>query len=356
MKSVIVSDLHIGELSHGFVDSDTSLNSRMLDIFKRFNTLIKHCLKNDISNIIIAGDVYDLKTPKNLIRKNFAKLVNKTIKAGIKLYILIGNHDISSTSGHALVEMEELEIKGLMIISTPQTISIDNVDFSFFPWNPFSNQDLNHSELIKLKTDKTVLIGHFSTTKTMIEPNNVDFVFLKSLNFDLVFLGHIHKYEELASGIYHISSFTRTDFNEEDEMQYIVEFDHDTFEYDFVEFPDRVFQTFSYDNNISFLKFKNDIEKADLSKKITRMHVVIEENDELHDEIDKLTVYVKNNSWKFYGITKDIIQLNNSFTLTEKVTPNIAFKIYCEENIDSIGERYFKDCYNAGIEILQEGS
>ena len=352
MKTIIIADLHIGEFIHGFVDSDTSLNSRLLDIFKRFNTLIKYCVKNDVSNIIIAGDVYDMKVPKNLIRKNFAKLVNTTIEKEIMLYILIGNHDISSSSGHALVEMEELSIPGLTIISKPQTINIGNVDFSFYPWNPFNNQEINHTELIKLKTDKTVLIGHFSTTKTMIEPNNVDFIFLKDLSFDLVLLGHIHQYTELAQNIYHISSFTRTDFNEEKDMQYIVEFDHESFSHEFVEFPDRVFKTFVYDNNFS--NFKKEIEKTDLSRMITRIKVVIEENDEKHDEIDKLCLYVKQKSWKFNGVIKDIVRLNNSFTLTEKITPKIAFKIYCEENADMIGEKYLEDCYNTGINILRE--
>jgi len=362
MKSLFTTDLHTGEFSHGFID-ESGLNSRLIDITNRFNKLVKYCKKNCISHLIIGGDIYDIKTPKNLIRKIFASLVKTAVENDLSLILLIGNHDISSSTGHALVELEELSsaIKGLTIISTPQIIEIGNVEIAFFPWNPFNNQQQNHEQLQLLAdkiTKRSILLGHFATNKNayneLEKQENIDFEFLKSLEFDIVFLGHIHKRDQLAENIWHISSFTRTSFNEENEMKYVVEFDHDSFDYEFIEFDDRQFKTFSYDSSKDFELFKQQIENEDLSELVTRMHVTIAENDINHDEIDRLVGLVKEKSWKFSGIVKDIIKTANaSFSISEKTTPEVAFKMYCEENSDMLGAAY-NDCLKEGIAILND--
>jgi DNA repair exonuclease SbcCD nuclease subunit len=359
VKSIIVSDLHIGEFSHGFVDSESGYNTRLLDVYKRFNRLIKYCVKNGIKNIIIPGDVYDLKTPKNLIREIFATIVTKTISNKLKLYVLLGNHDYSSSSGHALSEMEQLSllIDGLTIISEPKKIDIDGVDFIFHPFNPFNTKEDNEAELIELakqKTKKSVLIGHFSTDKNLaIDEKSLDYNILKSLNFDIVFLGHIHENIQLDEHIWHVGSFTRTSFNEEVECKSVVEFDHRNFTYEFIEFDDRKFKTFVYQNDIE--KFENEILSTDLSELVTRIDVSIDENDIANDKIDELTTYVKENSWNFCGIVKDIKRDINTFTMTERTTPVDAFKTYCDENKDIIGSEFFKECIKQGLLLLEEG-
>jgi len=364
MKSIIVTDLHTGEFSHGFVDPKTGYNSRLLDVYRRFNKLIKYCINNNIQNIIIAGDIYDLKTPKNLIREIFATIVNKTISNKLKLYVLIGNHDISSSSGHALAEMEKLSslIDGLTIISKPQKIVIGGIDFLFHPFNPFNKQEDNHNELMVLSGSKnrSVLIGHFATNKNtyVVDEDEkeklIDFDFLKSCKFDMVFLGHIHNHYKLDDHIWHIGSFTRTSFNEENECKYIVEFDHNNFMYEFIEFDDRKFKTFVYDNNIEF--FEKEILHTNLADLVTRFTITMDENDINHEKIDKLQSYVKEKSWNFIGTVKKIIKKNNTFTMTEKTSPVDAFKIYCNENRDSIGEDYFDDCIKNGLMLLAKGN
>jgi len=360
MKTLIVTDLHIGEFTHGFIDPETGHNSRLIDVYRRFNKIRKYCIKNNIDTIVIPGDIYDLKTPKNLIRKTFAQIVKKTIQKKLKLIIMIGNHDISSSTGHALAEMEELSgiIDGLTIISTPKVMRLGDVDFMFLPWNPFNTREDNHNELLELSKQikrKSVLIGHFATNKNTYgitdDEEILDFDYVKSLNFNAVFLGHLHKHCQLDKNMWHIGSFTRTSFNEEDEVKQVVEFDNDNCTYEFIEFDDRKFKTFTYQDN--FEQFEYEIENTDLSELVTRIQIKIKENDLKYEKIDQLINFVKENSWKYVGTIKDIVKVeNSSFTMTEKTTPKDAFKIYLEENTEFFGDLK-TECYQEGLKILE---
>jgi exonuclease SbcD len=135
MKTLIVSDPHFGEFSHGFVDAESGLNSRLLDIQKVFENVINYAIENGIDNIIIEGDIYDIKNPGNFIRSMFVSLVSKIIEADIKLYIITGNHDQRSSF---IISNSLSELKAISSNLIPTLKVIDKMALKIFYFACFS--------------------------------------------------------------------------------------------------------------------------------------------------------------------------------------------------------------------------
>lgn len=111
MKIIITADLHIHEWQE-FATNESGHNSRMLAGVAIFRDLRKYAVKHNITNIIVAGDLFHKRgviftAAYNLVVDELAKLK----KAGIKVWLLPGNHDQTDKSGttdatEALVQAE----------------------------------------------------------------------------------------------------------------------------------------------------------------------------------------------------------------------------------------------------------
>jgi len=371
MSTLVLTDPHFGEYSHGFIDRETGLNSRLLDIKGIFERIIHYAKENKVKRIVVAGDSYDVKNPKNFIRALFADSVTEALKSDIEIYVMTGNHDMtqSAGTGHSLSEMEMYAkvIPNLTVISTPTILNWDNTDWVFFPHvnrgdhGILARDDIKEWNKTKIKElsakvdSNSVLIGHFSTDASCeVDKQAIEIGFLQGLNFGLILLGHIHKQQKLTDKIYHIGSMARTDFHEEKSKKYFAIINN--LDISFEEIHDREFKTFNLNLNKNITKFKvydQSIRKLDLSKVVTRLIVTIKEEDESKVEIDALEDYIRDTSWKFTGTVKNIIQGDVDETFMDNdQSPLQLFEVYVNENPTFFGTDS-EFCLNKGTTILE---
>ena len=241
MKLCIVADIHIesGAL-YGYIDSSTGLNARIIDFLKSFDFVINYVLENNIDVLVVAGDIYKSRNPRQRIQKEFAKRIKYLVDNKKGVVLLQGNHDIIiSDDTHTNAVLQIFAPDNLYIIDKPTCIKFDDCVICGIPYVSKSILSVNsHDEVIKLyfqyiedicerlKNDKkknTICIAHQIVQDSLYVPSQ-DITYLKDtilpkelfLKFDITFLGHIHNYQVLNEkpDIIMVGSLDKIDFNE----------------------------------------------------------------------------------------------------------------------------------------------
>jgi DNA repair protein SbcD/Mre11 len=333
MKFCLISDIHLGRYKYGKLD-ESGVDTRTNDILDNVQQTIDYCIDNNIKTLFILGDLYHTKKPAQIFRRMLTSKIKYALSNNIIVYILLGNHDQGRTHGHDLVELAEIssQIENLEIIDEPKIIETDDSLLCFLPHvNQFDlnipNEKFhdylidnikNMSKEVKKRNKKyNYFFGHFGTDKSFagksfdvgsdekcsrILPINI----FDPMVWTHVYLGDIHKQQELNSICSHVGSIAKVDFGEEGEKKgfYIVDKD----EHEFVELNDRQFKTFILDltNKEIEIKFKIDeflqsLNNQDLSKTIVRFRVIINELDKKIIDLSNLEDYFKEKSWNYIG-------------------------------------------------------
>lgn len=374
MKAVIVSDTHIGDYPYGKTDPETGLNTRLLDFLDNFDQTINFAITKKANVFIVVGDIYRVKHPNSKIRKQFAAKLAKIIQAKIRVILMTGNHDMTTSSdgAHAMSEMEELSplISQLTVISSPTIIDIENTRLYFLPFvNRGEHELLTPEDFLKFQRQKikefdeaddseeayhSLFFGHFGTDKSEVgnsfdlDMSSDEFENMVQLSdfgkkWTKVYLGHIHKHQEFNNVIRHIGSIGRVDFSEEDEQKgfYFYEDGYD----EFIPIKDREFKTFQLsikdENYKEYLnKFYKDIQKIDLSNTIVKVKVSIVQTyySVVIKSFDKIESYLRSNCWHFTSIDINVIAKEDINESVEKITstdlPTEALKKYVEKHPD----------------------
>src|SRR5512147_1353612 len=101
MKILHLADLHLGVENYGRVDPATGLHSRLIDYLDRLDEALALGLDAGVDLVLIAGDVYKNRSPNPTHQREFARRLNRLRSAGVPVFILTGNHDISPSLGRA---------------------------------------------------------------------------------------------------------------------------------------------------------------------------------------------------------------------------------------------------------------
>jgi len=390
MKIVIVSDPHIGDYSYGKTDSETGLNTRLLDFLGNLDQSVDFAIKNEAEIYIIVGDIYRVKHPNSKIRKQFVPRIKKLLKNNIRVILLTGNHDMTTSSdgAHALSEMEELceLIEELEVYSRPQIISLDNTELYLLPFvNRSIEKLLTEEEFIefqknkiqefneltkKSKADHKLFFGHFGTDQSVIGASfdldmsaNENENMIKLSLFDegqwtKVYLGHIHKQQEFNDVSRHVGSLGRVDFAEEKEQKGFYFFENGLDK--FIEVKDREFKTFRLnltedDCKKKLASFADKIKKLDLTEVIVRVKVDVLQTYLPLLKFDDIESYLRENSWHSLGFDLNIINAEENKPekeITTSDSPDDALKKHIEmhpERFQGIEDKAFK----TGVEILK---
>jgi len=341
MKGIFCTDPHIGRYKYGKINEKTGNDSRTEDVLKNFDTIIDFAINKKVQVFIVGGDFYHVKKPQDIYKKLLTKRFEKILDAKIELILLVGNHDQGKTAAHNLSEAFEFssQIPLLNIIETPEVHEFDDAEFYLLPY--VNHFDLNLSkeffpkfqlEHIRkfakraAKNDKLhYFFGHFATSLSK-SANSFDLGSLTDLEsseivdikeFDKkiwtkVFLGHIHKHQEMNDFCKHAGSIGRVDFGEElDEKGfYYFEDGKDKF----IELEDKKFKTldlnlFVDDPRKAMEKFCDEIQDSDLKETITRLRVKIKTKDRHLIKFDGIEKYLREESWNFIG--KNITEIQD---------------------------------------------
>lgn len=101
MKILHTADIHIGYESHGRIDPETGLNSRLLDFKYCFQFMVEKALEEDIDAFLFCGDAYYNTNPTTTQQKIFAECLRPISDAGIPIIMITGNHDQPISFGKA---------------------------------------------------------------------------------------------------------------------------------------------------------------------------------------------------------------------------------------------------------------
>jgi exonuclease SbcD len=258
MKLLHLADLHIGVENYGRVDPTTGLHTRLIDYLERLDEAIDVGLGEGVDLVLIAGDIYKNRAPNPTHQREFARRLSRLRAAGVPVFILTGNHDISPAVGraHSVEIFEALGVEGVTIADRPRLHTIATrsgpLQIIALPWvtrhNLLTREEMRGASFAEIEYTLRGRLERFvEDTARKLDPEvpaiiafhgSVDGAQLgaermMTLGQDLVLprsllaqpgvayvaLGHIHKHQALGADppMVYPGSIERVDFGERDE-------------------------------------------------------------------------------------------------------------------------------------------
>ncbi len=286
------ADIHIGMENYGHTDSNTGINSRVIDFLHRLDEVIDYALEHGVDLVIFAGDAFKTRDPSPTLQREFARRIKRFVDANVPVVMLVGNHDLPAMEKKAssIDIYRTLGVPNVIIGWTEDVHVVDTprgqVQVVTAPY-PMRNRLLalaeNRNKSID-ELDKTlqeivgeniralaeqldptlpaILTGHFTVSGAAYGSERSvmigrDVAVLKSVlsdgPWDYVALGHIHKHQNLNEGRYpamvYSGSLERIDFGEEKEAKGFcwVELEKGNTTWRFIEVDARPFVTINLD-------------------------------------------------------------------------------------------------------------
>lgn len=280
-KCLLIADPHAGVKS----DSDLFLN-----LFKDFfeNFVPEQITKHGVDTIFILGDLFDnrnnlgVKT-LNIVYSAFNTLVSK--HPSIKIYILLGNHDIyyrNKRDIHSLAILDGFE--QITIIDEPTHLNLSNRNIELTPWLT-DIEEIN--KVFQHKAD--IAMGHYEINGFEMVPGIKEHDGITPNrfrdNFKLTFSGHFHLRNDSKDIIY-VGNPYQTKWSDygNDKGMYLL--DLETLNYTFIE----------YESAPKFKKiFLSQVKKqlVDLKKEVPNNFVSLILDEEIKPaELDKLNYLI----------------------------------------------------------------
>lgn len=140
MKLLHFADAHIDMANYGRHDPQTGLPLRVLDFLKSLDTIIDAAISEKVDLVIFAGDAYKDRIPAPTFQREWGKRIMRLSQAKIPTLLLVGNHDLSPSTGraHAIQEFETLNVPFVRVIAKPVFLGPDELGIPLqvigLPW------------------------------------------------------------------------------------------------------------------------------------------------------------------------------------------------------------------------------
>lgn len=200
-----LSDLHLGYSSGRKKLDENGYNIRENDGYIAYNTAIDQIIKEEIDTVIIAGDMFHSPRPKNHTMLIAQEGLRRLAEAGIKVYILAGNHDATDVVAE-IPSSQLLNEPGSGIYSYANPYEIveihPGIHIHFISHHGYLGQDDTMEKIKLIDGEINILASHGSCYDTNMgiilrtpnEPREVIIPeVIMSLPWDYTFLGHIHE-------------------------------------------------------------------------------------------------------------------------------------------------------------------
>ncbi len=201
MKFLHISDTHFGNLYKN-LDFEVSKKLRE-DRIMRFRYVVDYAINNKIDFIVHSGDFFD--TVK-IDYKDYIYIedeLKKLLKNKIDFYFIRGNHDKKDG-----ILFEELD--NVYEFSNDEVTIYEKGDYAIHGISHKYNDIRNPIEMIhKIENKKNILLLHSNvdgSKNSNYMPTTLKE--LKSLDFDYIALGHIHKPTEFTNNIIYSGSLS----------------------------------------------------------------------------------------------------------------------------------------------------
>jgi len=321
------------------------------------NGIIEQCnyaKDNNIKVMINLGDTLDVKqsittSTMNYLAKAF-QLINETFD---KVYVLVGNHDMSkktyNNDGHNLHIFSGYS--NIEVIDTPKIISIFDSDFYFMPY--FPNDYLKNHTFEKAR----YLCAHIEVQGFMLNQfvKAEDGLNMQAITniYDNVFLGHFHK-RQSRGNVSYIGNMCRFFYGENDEERGWTILDVENNDYEFVEYQHPKMYKFKLSTLMNLDEDLNDIfEPGDNLKLVIDKQLKYSELEEFKS---KLILDYKINDLvlddQFYAF--DIDEIDDEDEIDDNVTD--LDPSYMDYLLTEMGKIITDDNAIEALEYLREKS
>lgn len=181
--------------------------------------LVNFAKQNNIKNIVIAGDIFEKssKIKNEAFLPLFRKFQEIKLTTDINIVIVLGNHDVFNERNESIVEAFSPFSK---VVKDFETIEIDGVnvdmlaytkDTSKIPKQSDSKYLITHLGIISFSFDN----GYESTDKDFFSPELFS-------NYDLVFSGHLHRFQYKKNIVFQGSPYQTSTEEEGQEKGFVV--------------------------------------------------------------------------------------------------------------------------------------
>jgi exonuclease SbcD len=324
------------------------MHTRINDFLSTLDKLVDYAINNEVDAVLICGDVFKNREPDVTQQREFAKRVKRLSDADIKVYIIVGNHDLHNAVGKATsVEIYDVVSLPGVYVRKKSDVDVLNTRRGAFqvvalPYASPSNLAVEGSTIEEISISirsklgqlldilikrldpalPTVLMSHFSLIGAVSGSERAIMLgrevtlpmgFFARSELDYVALGHIHKHQVLYDNppVVYCGSLDRVDFNEEKEDKGFVEVflkKGDTF-FEFIKLDTRPFRTFYVDaaDADPFKKVVDAIEGQRLEDAIVKVRVRLPAHALSYLKERELYRILRDRAFYVAGIEKDIV-------------------------------------------------
>lgn len=127
MRILHTADLHLEIASHGQVDPDRGISTRLIDQEMTLQWIYETAVAEKVSAVVIAGDVTHQKVLRGAALDMFVRFLRKCSEAGLQVVACDGNHDVEG-AGQAASTVSALDrVHGARCVSRPEIITLDHM-------------------------------------------------------------------------------------------------------------------------------------------------------------------------------------------------------------------------------------
>lgn len=196
MKFAHLSDTHLGYRQYGLVD-------RELDFYNTFENIVDNIIDLDVDFVIHSGDLFETPRPSTDALLKVQRAVNKLDEAGIPVYAIAGNHDLSRRA-NPIPPQVLFKYNGIRLISPikpfykTEEYFIGGVPYMPQTRNLVLKEKLDHISKKAEGSENRILVLHQGIDK-YIPQSELEIADIP-LNFHYYAMGHLHKYINDAFG------------------------------------------------------------------------------------------------------------------------------------------------------------
>ena len=245
MKIALITDTHWGARG----DSPA-----FAEYFNRFyyEHFFPYLAANGIRNIFHLGDIVDRRKYINFVTaRHLRKFVEHCDRSGIRLDVIIGNHDTSFKNTNEVNSMKELfehSTYDIHYYDSPTVVNLGDADIAVLPWVCSGNY--NESMDFLRDTSAQILFGHleiagFEMYKGAINDHGFDSKIFDK--FDLVCSGHFH-HKSTRGNINYLGAPYEMSWSDYNDPRGFHIFDTETRELTFIRNPLTMFNKVHYND------------------------------------------------------------------------------------------------------------
>lgn len=243
MKIAFITDTHWGARG----DSPA-----FAEYFNRFyyEHFFPYLAEHRITNIFHLGDIVDRRKYINFVTaRHLRKFVEHCDSSGIRLDVIIGNHDTSFKNTNEVNSMRELfehSTYDIHYYDSPGVVRLGDLDVAVLPWVCSGNYDESMDFL--RDTSAQVLLGHleiagFEMYKGAVNDHGFDSKIFDK--FDIVCSGHFH-HKSTRGNINYLGAPYEMSWSDYNDPRGFHIFDTETRELEFIQNPLTMFNKVHY--------------------------------------------------------------------------------------------------------------